>query len=76
MNESEKYHTFAQLVQTIDPQSKLLRAWELKGGGSAQVTALKIERPDGQTKKMIVRQHGAADIQQNPQITQDRYINH
>jgi aminoglycoside phosphotransferase (APT) family kinase protein len=51
----------------------LLRAWELKGGVSAQVTALEIERPGGQTHKMIVRQHGAVDRQHNPQIAADEF---
>src|SRR3954465_13802407 len=70
---SKEHHKFEQLVQKLDPQSKLLRAWELKGGVSAQVTALEIERPDGQTQKMIVRRHGAVDLQQNPQIAADEF---
>jgi len=73
MAASEIHDKFEQLVQKIDPQSKLLRAWELKGGVSAQVTALEIERPDRQTQKMIVRQHGAVDLQQNPQIAADEF---
>ncbi|MGI9057335.1 MAG: phosphotransferase [Ktedonobacteraceae bacterium] len=64
---------FAQVIQKIDPQSKLLRTWELKGGISAQVTALEIERPDGQTKKMIVRQHGEVDLKHNPHIAADEF---
>ena len=39
-----------QVVQKIDPQTRLLRAWTLKDGISAQVTALEIERPDGQVQ--------------------------
>ena len=73
MAASEIHDKFEQLVQKIVPQSKLLRAWELKGGVSAQVTALEIERPDRQTQKMIVRQHGAVDLQQNPQIAADEF---
>ena len=64
---------FEQLVQKIDPQSKLLRAWQLKGGVSAQVTALETEQPDRQTKRMIVRQHGPADLENNPQIAADEF---
>jgi len=64
---------FAQVVHRIDPQSKLLRTRELKGGISAQVTALEIERPDGQTKKMIVRQHGEVDLKHNPRIAADEF---
>jgi aminoglycoside phosphotransferase (APT) family kinase protein len=64
---------FEQLVQKIDPQSKLLRTWQLKGGVSAQVTALEIERPDGQTKKLIVRQHGDVDLKHNPHVAADEF---
>ena len=73
MTLSKEDQKFEQLVQKIDPQSKLLRTWELKGGVSAQVTALEIERPDGQTKKMIVRQHGDVDLKQNPHVAADEF---
>jgi len=64
---------FERIVQKIDPRHKLIRAWELKGGISARVTALEIEQFDGQTKKLIVRQHGAVDLKQNPQIAADEF---
>jgi len=35
---------FEQIIQKIDLHSQLLRTWELKGGVSAQVTALEIAR--------------------------------
>ena len=73
MTESKNYRQFEQVAQRIDPRNKLLRAWELKGGVSAQVTALEIERPDGKTQKLIVRQHGAVDLQHNPQIAADEF---
>jgi hypothetical protein len=64
---------FERLVQRIDPRNKLLRTGGLKGGVSAQVTALEIERSDGQTRKMIVRRHGKADLKQNPHIAADEF---
>jgi aminoglycoside phosphotransferase (APT) family kinase protein len=64
---------FERLVQKIEPQSRLLRVWPLKGGVSAQVTALEIERSDGQTTRMIVRQHGAVDLAHNPNIAADEF---
>jgi aminoglycoside phosphotransferase (APT) family kinase protein len=73
MADSKTDKKFELVVQKIDPQSKLLRTWELKGGVSAQVTALEIERPDGRTQKMIVRQHGAADLEHNPHIAADEF---
>lgn len=64
---------FQRLVQRIAPRSKLLRAWELTGGVSAQVTALEIERPGGLTKRVIVRRHGDADLKQNPDVAADEF---
>jgi aminoglycoside phosphotransferase (APT) family kinase protein len=64
---------FEQLVQRIAPNSKLLRTWQLKGGVSAQVTALEIVLPDGQTKKMIVRRHGDEDLRRNPHVAADEF---
>ena len=71
--QSQEDKKFARLVRKIDPQSRLLRSWKLQGGVSALVTALEIERPDGQTQKMIVRQHGAADHKRNPRIAADEF---
>jgi aminoglycoside phosphotransferase (APT) family kinase protein len=65
MKEDKK---FEQVVQKLDPQRKLLRTWELKGGLSAQVALLETLRPDGQTKKMIIRQHGEVDLKHNPHV--------
>jgi aminoglycoside phosphotransferase (APT) family kinase protein len=64
---------FEQVVRKIDPQSRLLRAWTLVGGISAQVTALEVVRSDGQTKKMVVRRHDIVDLQQNPQMTAEEF---
>lgn len=64
---------FEQVVQKVAPQSKLLRAWPLKGGVSAQVTALELQQPDGQSQTMIVRRHGERDLQRNSQIAADEF---
>jgi aminoglycoside phosphotransferase (APT) family kinase protein len=66
-------HKFEQLVQQIAPHSKLLRTWPLKGGISAQMTALEIERPDGHTSRMIVRQPGEGTLKQNPRAAEDEF---
>ncbi|HEX6484878.1 MAG TPA: phosphotransferase family protein [Ktedonobacteraceae bacterium] len=73
MAESIEDNKFEQLIRKFDPQSKLLRTWELKGGVSAQVTALEIERPGGQTQKMIVRRHGPMDLKRNPHVAADEF---
>ncbi len=73
MTQSKEGDKFEQLVQKIDPESRLLRTWEMKGGVSAQVTALEIRRPDGLTQRMVVRQHGDADLKQNPNVAADEF---
>lgn len=64
---------FEQLVQKIAPQSKLLRTWPLTGGISAEMTAFEIERPDGQTSRMIVRRPGEGTLRQNPYAAQGEF---
>src|SRR5688500_10616708 len=64
---------FAQLVHKIDPHATLLRTWRLTGGISAQITGLEIQRANGQTTKMIVRQHGPGDLAENPRIAADEF---
>lgn len=73
MTESTERDCFQRLVQRLEPQSKLVRSWELKGGVSAQVTALEIEQLDGKRRKVVVRRHGAADISQNPHVAADEF---
>ena len=64
---------FEQIIREIAPQGRLLRTWQLKGGISARMTVLEIEGPDSQTRKMIVRQHGARDLERNPHIAADEF---
>ena len=64
---------FEQVVYQIDPQGKLLRAWPLTGGYSAEVTALEMERSDGRSETMVVRLHGAVDLKQNPDVAEDEF---
>ncbi|MDP6713595.1 MAG: phosphotransferase [SAR202 cluster bacterium] len=73
MTDSTTDRKFEQVARRFEPQSKLIRAWELKGGVSAQVTALQIERSDGETKKLVVRRHGPRDLEQNPNIASDEF---
>jgi aminoglycoside phosphotransferase (APT) family kinase protein len=73
MTVSNQDQLFAQLVQTIAPQGKLLRTWQLKGGISAAMTALEIERPDGHTSRMILRRPSAEALKRNPRAAEDEY---
>jgi len=61
------------LVQTLFPYARLRRAWPLSGGISAGMTALEIELPSGETRKIVLRQPGAAALQHNPRIAEEEY---
>ena len=73
MVSTTEHVALGQLVRKLEPQGKLVRAWELKGGVSAQVTALEVERPGGLIRKLVVRRHGPADLGQNPNIAADEF---
>jgi aminoglycoside phosphotransferase (APT) family kinase protein len=73
MNESIHDERLEQLVRIIEPHGKLLRAWQLTGGLSAHMTALKLLLPDGLTRKLILRQPGAATLQRNPNAAADEF---
>lgn len=64
---------FEQVIHKMQPQSKLLRAWKLTGGISAQVTALEVEKADGSTQKMVVRVHGDVDFNKNTNVARDEF---
>jgi len=46
--EAQEVQKFEQVLHKFSPHSKLLRAWLLYGGVSARVTALEVERSDGE----------------------------
>jgi aminoglycoside phosphotransferase (APT) family kinase protein len=73
MSASQAENRFVQVLGKFAPHSRLLRAWDLQGGVSARVTALEVERPGGQHEKLLVRQHGAADLASNPRIAADEF---
>lgn len=64
---------FEQIVHNINPTYTLIRADNLTGGVSAQVTALEVRRPDGSITRWVVREHGAVDRAQNPRIAADEF---
>lgn len=73
MTDSKYGETFESLVRRLDPGSRLHRTWPLHGGVSARVTAVEVERPDGEIKRLVVRQHGAADLRVNRHVAADEF---
>jgi aminoglycoside phosphotransferase (APT) family kinase protein len=64
---------FEAVARKIDPGGRLVRVWDLKGGVSARTTALEIALGSGGTRRVIVRQPGPVDRQQNPNAAADEF---
>lgn len=61
------------MVQVIAPGSTLLRTWPLQGGISAEMTAFELQRPDGQTRKLILRRPSEPVLRLNPRAAEDEF---
>lgn len=64
---------FERLVEMIRPGTTLARTWRLEGGVSAQVTAVEIVHPEGETERLVVRRHGENDRNGNHYIATDEF---
>jgi aminoglycoside phosphotransferase (APT) family kinase protein len=62
-----------RLIVQFAPASRLLRAWTLRGGVSAQTTALEIEWPDGGIERLVVRRHGKGDLARHRRVAVDEF---
>lgn len=67
---------FGLVARKIQSDGELLKLWDLKGGLSAQVTAIEIGVPGGQPVRAVVRRFGAADLRRNPDIARDQFELH
>ncbi len=56
------------LAGRIVPRGNLVRAWALRGGVSAQVTAMEVADPWGKIRKLVLRRHGPRDLAANPRV--------
>lgn len=64
---------FEQVVHRIAPESKLRRAWNLRGGISAEMTALEIEQGDGRIQRVIIRCPGDSAYKRNAQAAANEF---
>jgi aminoglycoside phosphotransferase (APT) family kinase protein len=56
------------IIEQIAPGAGLVRAWPLRGGISARMTALELRLPDGGTRRVIVRQPGSPGAAGDAQV--------
>lgn len=62
-----------KIATSLMPGGRLLCHWQLTGGVSAQTTAIEIGLPDNRITRLVIRQHGEADLRRNPQIAVTEY---
>lgn len=61
------------LLQQFAPGAGLARWEPLTGGFSAEIIALELRLPSGESRSVIVRLHGARDLARNPDVALDQY---
>jgi aminoglycoside phosphotransferase (APT) family kinase protein len=61
------------LLRTARPGWRLVRTWTLPGATSTQVSAIEAEQPDGQRRKLVLRQYGAANLRADPCAAETEY---
>lgn len=62
-----------QLVRSVQPGARLVRAWDLPGGLSARMTAVEVVLPDGRVQKFAIRRPGQATLAHNPAAAAHEY---
>ncbi len=64
---------FDLIARFVEPGAKLLRAWALTGGVSAETTALEIATPGGGVRRMVVRRHEPAKLRKRPHLAREEF---
>lgn len=62
-----------RLLRAARPDWRLVRAWQLPGSTSAQVSAIEAEEPDGQRRILVLHQHGPANLRADPHAASHEY---
>jgi aminoglycoside phosphotransferase (APT) family kinase protein len=65
---------FVRLVRSVHPEGRVVSVRSLKGGVSAQVYAVEVERSPEQRTTLVARIHGARDLARDPNIAQHEFM--
>ena len=60
MRDASDAARFARVVGALDATATLRRTWPLRGGISSRMTVLEMSFPDGETRRMVLRQPDGA----------------
>lgn len=63
----------ARIARLVEPRCELIRDWPLRGGASAQLTALEVRVSPGQKRRFVVRKHGEADRAADPRVAANEF---
>ena len=66
-------HVFYIIARFVEPGAKLLRAWSLTGGVSAETTALEIATHGGGVRRMVVHRHEPAKLRKRPHLAREEF---
>ena len=69
----DSFRDFERLVHKFFPQGRLLRAWALEGGISAEMTALEIAAAGGEISRWIVRRPKGPAPRRNSRSIEDEF---
>jgi aminoglycoside phosphotransferase (APT) family kinase protein len=69
----EERDKFDRIIEKAFPEGRLLHAWRLKGGISAEMTAFEIELGGSNRRKVILRQPGAGDMDWKIQAVRNEF---
>lgn len=64
---------YQAFVAGFAPGHRVVRVRDLSGGVSADMTALEVQAPNGELRKLVVRRHGPGDLERNPDVALDEY---
>ncbi len=73
MTDAMRITAMRDLAGRAVPGGALRRAWQIKGGVSAEVTGIEVAAPGGVTVRLVVRRHGEVDRRQNANVARDEY---
>ncbi|MEI7986830.1 MAG: phosphotransferase [Armatimonadota bacterium] len=62
-----------KIIALVEPGGSLVRQWPLGGGISCTTTAVEIELPDGQRRKLVVRQVGQWSFENYPNSAKNEF---
>jgi aminoglycoside phosphotransferase (APT) family kinase protein len=62
-----------RIARLLEPGCELVRAWSLRGGTSAELTALEVRGARARERRFVIRRHSKADRATDPQVAANEF---